>query len=204
VRVLLAIVLAAGAPAVHHTTAGTHTAKAALLTAADLGKGWAATASTQEGVHLSCTGHNPSAKGIVEAGVASSPAFAASQAGPFVQQNVSVFASKSQADAWWRRAVTPSLVACFSGTIDALAARGVKISAVSRAKLPFPATLPHTAAYRVAATANGKKLYFDVVLLGSGRTITNLTVSSFLQPVPAKYERALAALIVRKLGGPAA
>ena len=66
VRVLLAIALAAGAPVVHHTSAGTTAARASLLKAADLGKGWtSATATTQRGVSLSCRGHAPSAAGIV-------------------------------------------------------------------------------------------------------------------------------------------
>jgi hypothetical protein len=201
-RVLLAIALAAGAPVVHHTSAGTTAARASLLKAADLGRGWtSAAATTQRGVSLSCRGHAPGAAGIVEAGAASSPAFSASQAGPFVQQNASVYATSSQATGWWRRAVTPSLVTCVAQTFDALAAKGVKVSIVSKGKLPFATALPHTAAYRVVASANGNKLYFDVIVLGNGRTITDVTISSFLKPVAAKDEQALAAVIARKLGG---
>jgi hypothetical protein len=205
VRVLLAIVLAAGTPAVQHTSAGTKTARASLLKLADLGKGWtAAAAPSQQGVALTCTGHDPSAKGIVEQGAASSPAFSATQAGPFLQQNTSVFASEGEALKWWRRAVTPSLVRCAAATFAALRARGVKVFVVSQSTLPVSTGLPHTAAFRVVAKANGKKLYFDLIVLGTGRAITGVTVSSFLQPVPAKYERALAMLIARRLGGPGA
>jgi hypothetical protein len=64
--------------------------------------------------------------------------------------------------------------------------------------------LPHTAAYRVVAKANGKKIFFDLLVLGTGPKISAVTVSSFIQPVPAKYERALATLVARRLGGPAA
>ena len=59
-------------------------------------------------------------------------------------------------------------------------------------------------AYRVVATANGKKLYMDVIAIGSGATITDITISSFIAPVPPKTEQALAALVARKLGGPSA
>jgi hypothetical protein len=201
-RVLLAILLAAGAPAVHHTSAGTQAARTSLLKLADLGKGWTGAAvTTQRGIQLSCPGHAPSAKGIVETGGAASPSFSGSQAGPFVQQNTSVYATTVQANAWWQRAVTPSLATCVAQTFDALAARGVRVKLLSKGKLPFSTALSHTAAYRVVATANGKKLYFDVILLGTGRTITDVTISSFLQPVPSKYERGLAALVVRKLRG---
>ena len=205
IRVLLAIVLAAGTPAVHHTNAGTKAARASLLQLSDLGKGWTATpAPRQQGVPLTCTAHDPSANGIVETGAASSPAFSVGPTGPFVQQNTSVFATAGQASTWWRRAVTPTLVRCAAGTFAALRARGVKVSVVSQATLPMSTALPETAALRVVAKANGKKLYFDLIVLGSGRAITGVTVSSFIQPVPAKYERALAALLARRLGGPAA
>lgn len=204
-RVLLAIVLAAGTPAVHHSAAGTSAARSSLLALKDLGKGWTAAAATkQQGVALTCAGHSPSAKGVVETGAASSPAFSATQAGPFVQQNTSVYASTAQATAWWKRVVTPSLVTCAAGTFDALRAKGVKVTLVSRGKLTLSSALTRTAGYRVVANANGKKLYFDLIVLGSGRTITAVTVSSFVQPVPATYERALATVIARKLGGPAA
>ena len=204
-RVLLAIVLAAGAPAVHHTAEGTKGARSSLLSVRDLGKGWTASAPTsQRGVELSCAGHEPSARGIVERGAASSPSFSASQAGPFVQQTTSVYASTAQVNAWWRRAVTPSLVACAAGTIEALRARGVKVTAATQAKLRISTALPHTASYRVVATANGKKLYFDLIVLGSGDTISAITISSFVQPVPARVETALARIVVAKLGGPAA
>jgi hypothetical protein len=201
-RVLLAIVLAAGTPAVHHTTAGTKAAQASLLELADLGKGWTATAVTrQQGVPLTCTEHDPSAKGVVETGAASSPAFSVAATGPFVQQNTSVFATTGAANRWWRRAVTPSLVRCAAGTFAALRARGVKVSVVSQGTLPMSTALPHTAGYRVVAKANGRKIYFDLLVLGTGRAITGITVSSFIQPVPAKYERALATLVARKLKG---
>ena len=205
VRALLAIVLAAGTPAAHHTSAGTKSAQTSLLALKDLGKGWtAAPPAAQQGVPLTCRGHSPSARGIVETGAASSPAFSAAQTGPFVQQNTSVYASTAQADTWWKRTVTPSFVTCASGTVAALRAKGVKVALLSQGKLSISTALPHTSGYRVVATANGKKLYFDLIVLGTGRTITAVTISSFLQPVPAKYEQALARIVVGKVGGPAA
>jgi hypothetical protein len=204
-RLLLALVLAAGAPAHHHTAAGTKAARATLLTRTDVGKGWTAAAPTsQQGVALTCPGHSPRGTGVVEVGAASSPAFSPAPTGPFVQQNTSVYASAAQAGAWWRRAVTPSLARCASETFAALGARGVKVGGVRSGKLEVSTVLPHTATYRINATANGKKLYFDLIVLGSGNTITAVTITSFVQPVSAKYESALAALIVRRLGGPAA
>lgn len=203
-RVLLAVVLAVGVPAVHHTTTGTKAARATLLKLADMGKGWTAATAAQRGVRLTCAGHAPNGNGIVETGAASSPSYSSTTAGPFVQQNSSVFATSGQANTWWRRAVTPSLVTCVAQTIDAIAAKGVKVSLSSKGPLPVTTSLQHTAAYRVVAIANGNRLYFDVIILAAGRTITDITISSFVNPVPSKYEQALATLVVRKLGGPTA
>jgi hypothetical protein len=203
-RLLLAIALAAGTPVTHHTSAGTKAARASLLSAADFGKGWTGAKAAQRGILVSCPGHAPSAKGIVETGAAASPTFSAAQTGPFVQQNTSVYASAAQAGTWWSRAVTPTLVTCVADDLSALAARGVKVKLDSAAKLPVTTTATHTAGYRVIATANGKKLYMDVIVIGSGATITDITISSFINPVPAKTEQALAKLVARKLGGPSA
>jgi hypothetical protein len=203
-RILLAIVLVAGTPVAQHTSAGTKAARAALLTAADFGRGWTSASSGQRGVVLSCRGHSPSAKGIVETGAAASPAFSGTQTGPFVQQNASVYATAAQASTWWRRAVTPSLSTCAAGDLAALAAKGVKVTLTSAGKLPITTSATHTAAFRIVATANGKKLFLDVIVLGAGSTITDVTISSFITPVPAKTEQALASLVARKLGGPSA
>jgi hypothetical protein len=204
-RALLAVVLVAGTPAAHHTVAATKAAQSSLLRLADLGKGWtAAGATSQRGVRFSCPGHSPNAKGIVETGAATSPAFSPGSPSQIVQQNTSVYASTAEANAWWNRAVTPSLVTCVAETFSALAAKGVKVKLLSTGKLAISTVLPHTAGYRVLVTANAKKLYFDVIVLGSGETITAVSISSFLQPVPAAYEQALAKLVARKLGGPSA
>jgi len=203
-RILLAIALAAAAPIAHHTSAGTQAARASLLTASDFGKGWTAAKAAQRGILVSCPGHTPSAKGIVETGVAASPTFSAAQTGPFVEQNRSVYATAAQAGTWWGHAVTPSLVTCVARDLTALAARGVKVKLLSAAKLAVTSTATHTAGYRVVADANGKRLYMDVIVIGSGATITDITISSFITPVPTKTEQALATVIARKLGGPSA
>ena len=48
-RVLLAIVFAAVAPAIKHTAADTTLAQASLVKVADFGKGWSGKASRQQG-----------------------------------------------------------------------------------------------------------------------------------------------------------
>jgi hypothetical protein len=204
-RVLLAIVFAAMTPAMKHTTADTATAQASLVKVSDLGMGWTGKASAQRGVVLSCSGHSVSGAGIVETGAASSPTFS-HVPGTFVSQNTSVYASTSQANAYWRRAVTPALVTCAAQTLEALRSRGITVSITSRGKLAVSTPLAHAAAYRVVATVGKNKLtyYLDAIVLGSGRAITSLAIITIEAPTSMKVENALTGLVVSRLHGPGA
>jgi hypothetical protein len=44
-------------------------------------------------------------------------------------------------------------------------------------------------------------LYSDVMLLGSGKTLTEITLSSFVSPVPEQVESALETLVSHRMGG---
>jgi hypothetical protein len=206
-RILLAIVFAAATPAMKHTTADTTMAQHSLVKVADFGKGWTGKASPQQGLALGCTGFNPSAKGIVETGAASSATISYGTTGPFITQSTSVYATTSQANTYWRRAVTPPLINCVSGVLRGLSTRGIKVTITSQGKLPFSTTLAHTAAYRAVATVGKNKLtyYTDVIVLGNGRAITALTINSIEAPPPASFEKGLATIIASRLsGGPGA
>jgi hypothetical protein len=215
---LPAVVLAAAAlagtasaatPSAQHTSAGTAAAKASLLTRADLGKAWTPGATGTPGLHLSCTGWAPSGKGVVETGAAGSPSFASSQVGPFVSQTTSVYGSTRQASTYWARAVQPGLLQCVVQTVNAIEARGIKVKVLSKGSLPINKVASLVAGYRVVAslTAPGKtarKLYFDVVLLGRGNTLSELSMTSFVAPIPAKVENALAQVVASRIGQPTA
>jgi hypothetical protein len=200
---------AAAAPPARHTAGGTAAAKASLLELSDLGKAWTAGARGAPGIQLACKGWAPSGKGIVETGAAGSPSFAGTQVGPFVSQTTSVYASPKQASSYWARAVRPGLVACVVQTVDAIEAQGIQVKVLSKGALPVSKVSSLTAGYRVVAnlTAPGKtprKLYFDVVLVGRGNTLSELSMTSFVAPVPAKVENALAKLVASRIGGPTA
>jgi hypothetical protein len=206
---LLAGPAAAAAPAAQHTTAGTAAAKASLLTNADLGKAWTAGATGTPGLHLACTGWSPNGKGIVETGAAGSPSFASSNVGPFVSQTTSVYASSKQASTYWARAVQPGLVQCVVQTVKAVEAQGIKVKVLSKGNLPVSKAGSLAAGYRVVAnlTSPGKtprRLYFDVVLVGRGNTLSELSMTSFVAPVPAKVENALAKVVASRIGTPTA
>jgi hypothetical protein len=207
VRTLLAIVLAAGAtgaPAVEHTLGGTKAARASLLAAADLGEGWTGKPSLQTGVMFACKGYRPSGAGVIETGAATSPTLSYSSVGPFISQKTSVYATPREAATYWRRAVRPGLVACAVQNVEDLRSRGLDVKIVGKAKLPFSSAVDRAAAYRVTAVANRLPLYFDVILLGRGRTITSVAISSFQQAPPPNFEQLLARVIARKLRGPSA
>ena len=203
-RVLLAIVFTAVTPAIKHTAADTTLAQASLVKVADFGKGWTGKASRQQGIGLGCAGFNPSGKGIVETGAASSPTISYGTTGPFVTQSTSVYATAAQSNTYWQRAVTPGLITCVSGVLKGLSARGIAVKITAQGKLPFSGTLKHTAAYRAVATVGKNKLtyYIDVILLGQGREITALTINSIEAPVPANFEKGLAAIIAKRMTGP--
>jgi hypothetical protein len=198
---------AAGAPgpAVRQTRAGTAAAQASLLTRKDLGAGWTATATRASGLLVSCSGHRPSGAGVVETGNASSPTFAAGRVGPFIVQVTSVYASAAQASTYWRRAVTAGLVACARQSLQTISARGIRVRVLSQGALPLAKVAPMTAGYRVVASLSSAaerdlKTYVDWILVGRGRALTEIMISSFAQP-PADFEHALALIADARMGG---
>jgi hypothetical protein len=193
-----AVSASAAGPAVKHTAAGTAAAKMSLLTLKDLGNGWTSKPDKTSGIQVSCTGYQPSGTGIVETGVASSPSFAGSSAGPFVVQQTSVYATAAQASVYWKRAVTTGLLACLKQSLSGIASQGINVKIASAKALTVPKITSMTAGYRVVATLDSAKqknlkTYLDWILVGHGKTVTEIVISSF-QLLPLKYEYALGVL----------
>jgi hypothetical protein len=216
-RVLLALLAgaalvgsAAGAgPSQRRTTAGDARARASLLTAASLGKGWTASKPVGGGLQLSCAGWKPSGGGIVETGGASLPSL--SQSGVIIGQMTSVYASARQADTLWERAVKPGLLRCVRESLERVSSvpnEKITVKLLSQGPLAITKVGPYTAAYRVVAdlTSSRRKLktYFDVILVGRAATLSEITVSSFVDPVPAEVEYAFAKIVYRQIGLPVA
>jgi len=203
---------AATIPRAEHTSAGTKAARASLLRVGDFGSGWLADAApgTSPGLNFSCQGYTPKQGDIIEIGTATSPTYKApspgtsASIGPFVMQKTSVYESENAARTLWRRTIKQGLVACVAHSLDGLAARGVTVNITAREPLAFGRAGDRSAGYRVVATLTTTKqrlkTYFDVLLVGGGNAITELTVSSFLKPPPLKWESALAKIAARRLG----
>jgi hypothetical protein len=210
--VLVASAAAASGPKVALTSGGNAAAKATLITLSDLGKGWTSKPAQTGGLQVACSGYQPSFKGIVETGAAGSPAFSAGTVGPFFSQITSVYGSAHQASTLWSRAIRAGLIACVADSVKAIgtAGQGVKVKITSQQPLTIQKATSLESAYRVIATLTSAKVkykrtvYFDVVVVAKGTTITELTFSSFQAPVPAKVEAALGALAAHRIGLPTA
>jgi hypothetical protein len=212
--VLAAAVLAASAaaagPAVRLTAAGNTAARDSLLTAASVGgKGWKASAPVSGGLDLSCPGWNPSGKGVVETGGAALPSL--SSGGVIIGQMSSVYASAAQANTLWKRAVQPGLLTCVRQTLEAVSlvpTEKISVKILAQGPLSLTKVGPDTAGYRVVAelisTHQKVKTYFDVILLGRQATLSEITISSFVDPVPAKVEYAFAKIVYDQIGLPVA
>jgi hypothetical protein len=198
---------AAAGPAKKHTSAGNASARASLLSAKDLGTGWKVTAAiSQQAPSFQCRGYQPNEDDLVEIGAATSPSFSAS--GAIIQQYTAVFATAGQASTLWGRAVKRGLVNCVAQTLASIQSKGIKVSDLSGGTVGMPKPIAKTMVYRVIATlkAGNRALrtYFDVIVLSSGKTVTEVTISTFGNPVPAKSELALAQVVAKRLGNPTA
>lgn len=199
---------AAAGPRVAHTEAGNSAARTTLLTAADLGKGWTAAKPVAGRLILSCTGWQPSGAGVVETGGAGLPSLSAGPTGPIITQSTSVYASAGEATTLWDRSVKPGLLTCVRESLEAVTAHGIKVKILSQGALAVAKVGALTAGYRIVADLISPKqtlkTYFDVVLVGRGAELSEITISSFLDPVPADVEHALALLVYRDMGLPIA
>jgi hypothetical protein len=199
------VAAAAGPPRVAHTSEGTKLAQGSLLRVGDFGSGWTSdpASGSSRGISFGCRGFTPKQTDIVEIGTATSPKFNGSEIGPFVIQKTSVYSTPKAANTLWNRGVKPKLAECVAQSLDSLKARGIGVSITSQSRIPLGKIGDHAAGYRVVATLTGKqrlKTYLDVILVGGGRTITELTISNYQKPVPLKWEVALATIAARKLG----
>ena len=199
-RFLLAVLVATAAPSMHLTKADTSLARASLVKLSDFGTGWTGTAAAnQNGVALQCPGFLPSGAGIVVTGTADSDSFALGKTGPFISQATSVYKTAGEARTYWQRAVTKGLLGCVVKNLDTLSSKGVKISITSQTMSPFKSTASRAAVYRIVAKANALKLYFDVIVLGTGRSISTIVGSRFQAALPASFEQGLATIVAARL-----
>jgi hypothetical protein len=97
----------------------------------------------------------------------------------------------------------PALGRCVAASLTNGAANGVTFTVSSRRMIPAPAVSVAAVEYRIGATAfmtgQSVPVDLDAILLGSGRAISEITISSFEQPAGAALERRLARAAARRL-----
>jgi hypothetical protein len=204
--VVAALVLAAlltgtagGAVTTHPTEAGKALARATLLRASDLGRSWTSTPAPTTVPGLTCSGFSPSLPGVVQIGSAISPTFQASSTGPFASQTAYAYASHSEEETVWREVARRHLLTCVAASLVHSTAGGVHFRVMSKRVVSLPSLPVHAIGYRVVGTASVPNqtvnVYLDVILLGGGTTVTELSFSSFLAPMAWATELRLARIV---------
>jgi hypothetical protein len=190
-------------PQKRFTAADQAWAKRISIGPADLpGGGWKATRTNDDS--NTCKAFNPDESHLVETGERQSPDY--TRGGGFVASGSTVYRSAGDAQTAWNLEVKPAMLACLDEGFKQAAASGMRVTILSRARLPFPQLAPRTAAFRVRVRYDVQNLRIpaslDVVVLGGGRVDAGLFLQSPgspLQPLPSGLERTLAARLAARL-----
>lgn len=173
-----------------------------LLRRSDLGRGWTSTPAPKAVPGLTCPAFTPALSGVVQTGAAISPTFQATSTGPFASQTAYMYANASEAQTVWREVARPHLLTCVAASL-VRSARGAHFAVTSKRVLTLPGLPVHAIGYRVAGTASVPNqtvnVYLDVLLLGAGTTVTELSVSRFLQPPSRGFELRLARIVAGRV-----
>jgi len=189
---------------VKHTSADAAFALYALVKTTDLGSEWkrAGMPPLSPSV-VTCTKLKPDESSLVETGIAGAtfndPPWRA------VTGTVRVFATSSQASTAWLRTDNLTFVACDEEYLKHLSQRVVKV-----ARLQFPRVTRDVAAYRiVAAMSQAPSLgqssnvvlpvYYDFVLISSGRTQELVVFSAIARPFSRAFEVRTARTVAGRL-----
>jgi hypothetical protein len=207
---IVAVVPAIALAAHHKPSPETLLARKALLRTADLGTGWRSTAAPKQVPALTCPAFSPGLGMVPKPGAAASPTFMESANGPFVSQSAYVFPKDSQALTFWHRVVTHNLGKCVAGGLTASSTQTVTFKVSSTRSLPLPTIADRRAGYRVIGTAKTTAqeitVYLDMIVVGRGSGLSQISFTSFSQAPPRSLELRLArrvgALLPADTSGP--
>lgn len=201
-RALLAAFVAVVATGVHHTQAGTAEAHRVLLRHADLGAAWITGPTPKKVGSLACA--PLTLKGVVETGSAVSPTYRQAATGPFLSETTFVYNSSAAAASFFGHVATRGALSCLAQTIEqGNANSGVTFTVTKKEVLPPPRVSAKAAAYRIVGRASLQSqkvtVYVDVILLQRGNAISELSFSSFLEPVARADELRIARVAATRL-----
>jgi hypothetical protein len=99
--------------------------------------------------------------------------------------------------------VSPQLADCAATSVNAGGGSGVSLVITATRPLKFPKLGTELAAYRAEGTASAAfqslKVFLDVIVIGSRRVITAISVSSLREPASAKLERQLVQITAARI-----
>lgn len=199
---LLAATAAATVPT-HATPGGMALAQRVLLRRGDLGRGWTGSPAPKAAPGLTCPAFSPALSGVVQAGAAASPTYQQSATGPFASQTAYAYANGAEEQTVWREVARPHLLTCVAASLVRSASGGVHFRVTSKRLETLPGLPVDAIGYRVTGTATVPdqtvNVYLDVLLLGGGSAVTELSFSSFLQPVARAVELRLARIVAGRI-----
>lgn len=109
-----------------------------------------------------------------------------------------VYESKADSGASWRRGTSGAGEQCVRKEFaKAFAAQGGRLESFGR--IPFPRLAEKSVAYRLVVSAQGVRVFLDVVGLKQGRAQAALLMTSALTPVPLEEETRLAREVARRM-----
>ncbi len=168
-------------------------AKAMLLRQPDLGPGFSAQPAGGDYDYY-CKALDES--DLTLTGEAESPTFTAGLQG--IGSVSQIYASVGNANTSWRRGTSSAGVACAAAAYRSLS-RGEGVRFVSYRKIAFPSVAPCTAAYRWVTSANGVRIYADIVFLMRARAQAAVFSVSPVAPLEKGVEVKYARLVANRM-----
>jgi hypothetical protein len=198
--VVLALVVAGSAfaargdPQKHIKPADQARARAMLIRKADLGLAFRALPSNPDQGDFYCKALDES--DLTLTGDAESPDFQG--ATTFVSAEAEIYESVADANTSWRRGTSPAGETCIRSLFKSEFAKGA-VRFLSFRRLQFPHVIQKTIAYRLVASSQGVRIFFDVLVLQQGRAQVSIAIGAGLIPPPNDEEVRLARLTSRRI-----
>ena len=169
-------------------------AKAMLLRKTDLGPGFKAAKATSDDEDSYCQALDES--DLTLTGEAESPNLERGVA--FVGALAQVYETRADANSSWRRGTSAAGEKCARDEFrKRFATDGIRL--VSFRRVSFPRLAERGVAYRMIATSQGVRVYFDIVVLQKSRAQAALLFGSALTAVPRSDQIRLAAVIAARM-----
>jgi len=165
------------------------------------GFGWKVRPAQSDRASPRCTYYRPDQSKLTQNGQYTAPDFTRPD-GLFVSSSVGIFRSPRQAREAYALVVRPELARCLGESVVKSGKPG-RITLRSAGRLAFPGHGDRSAAYRVVfAVKSGNQQVpatIDIVAVNNGAVDVAMFFSSAGKPVPAGFERKIAAAVVARI-----